>query len=202
MSENMANSLSSSQIPLSLFDTGGDDRKERATQMSKDFLFTWKVRIADYQQQVREGKTVEQPTLFDLPKTTWHTADEIEPFSLPRHPSDFYRRPDIEPPDDSNQGCLYFQIDHVSNIVLYVGETKLSARRRWLGSHDCKDYVLNYIELHRRYDLDVAVNASFWYHVPPTKKILQQWERELIYKWRPPFNQEMWQFYGQPFGKL
>ncbi|BBH38431.1 hypothetical protein myaer102_09290 [Microcystis viridis NIES-102] len=93
---------------------------------------------------MREGKTaIEQPTLFDLPQTTWHTADEIDPFSLPRHPSDFYRRPDIEPPDDSNQGCLYFQIDHVSNIVLYVGETKLSARRRWLGSHDCKDYVLN-----------------------------------------------------------
>nr|WP_159293099.1 GIY-YIG nuclease family protein [Microcystis aeruginosa] len=188
---------------MSLFVTGGDDRREKATQMSEDFLFAWKERIADYQQQVREGKTaIEQPTLFDLPQTTWHTADEIDPFSLPRHPSDFYRRPDIEPPDDSNQGCLYFQIDHVSNIVLYVGETKLSARRRWLGSHDCKDYVLNYIELHRRYDLDVAVNASFWYHVPPQKKILQQWERELIFKWRPPFNKEMWEFYGQPFGKL
>nr|NCR42761.1 hypothetical protein [Microcystis aeruginosa W13-11] len=131
MSENMANSLSSSQIPLNLFVAGRDDRRKRATQMSKDFLRAWKARIADYQQQVREGKTaIEQPTLFDLPKTTWHTADEIDPFSLPRHPSDLYRRPDIE--DDSNQGCLYFQIDHASNIVLYVGETKLSARQRWL----------------------------------------------------------------------
>jgi hypothetical protein len=190
---------------LNLFDTGRGDRVgKEACPMSEDFLLAWKVRIADYQRDVREGKTaIEQPTLFELPKTTWHTADEIDPFSLPRHPSDFYRRPaTVEPPDDSNQGCLYFQIDHASDIVLYIGETKLSARQRWLGSHDCKDYVLNYIELHRRYDLDVIVNASFWYHVPPQKKILQQWERELIYKWRPPFNKEMWQFYGQPFKRV
>ncbi|GCL56780.1 hypothetical protein NIES3806_41490 [Microcystis aeruginosa NIES-3806] len=70
---------------LSLFVTGGDDRREKATQMSEDFLLAWKERIADYQRQVREGKTaIEQPTLFDLPQTTWHTADEIDPFSLPK----------------------------------------------------------------------------------------------------------------------
>ncbi len=38
MSDNMANSFSSSQIPLSLFVAGGDYRREKATQMSEDFL--------------------------------------------------------------------------------------------------------------------------------------------------------------------
>jgi hypothetical protein len=59
---------------------------------------------------------------------------------------------------------------------------------------------LQYIEMHRRYDLDVNVVSAFWQLVP-SKKILQQWERELILKWRSPFNKECWQWWGQPFGK-
>jgi hypothetical protein len=54
--------------------------------------------------------------------------------------------------------------------------------------------------MHRRYDLDVKVVSAFWQLVP-SKKILQQWERELILKWRSPFNKECWQWWGQPFGK-
>ncbi|WP_332867509.1 GIY-YIG nuclease family protein [Pannus brasiliensis] len=171
--------------------------------MSKDFLIAWKSRIADYQKGVREGKgAIEQASLFALPKTTWHTADEIEPFALKRYPSDFYDLPPrcFESLDEG--GCIYFQIDHAAGIILYIGETKLNARQRWVGRHYCKDYVLHYIELHRRYDLDVAISASFWYHVPPEKKILREWESELIHKWRSPFNREMWEFYGQPFQKI
>jgi hypothetical protein len=173
--------------------------------MSKDFLLAWKSRIAEYQKGVREGRgSIAQPSLFELPKTTWHTADEIDPFALKRCPSDFYDMPPrhFELPDDTNQGCIYFQIDHAAGIVLYIGETKQHARQRWVGQHYCKGYVLNYIDLHRRYDLDVAVSSAFWYHVPPKKKILLEWEHELIHKWRSPFNREMWEFYGQPFQKI
>ncbi|NJL84371.1 MAG: hypothetical protein HC890_18220 [Chloroflexaceae bacterium] len=85
--------------------------------------------------------------------------------------------------------------------MLYVGETKLSATQRWQGVHDCKDYIFHYIELHRRYQLPVTVGAAFWPHLPPRKKLLQQWERALIYRWRSPFNKESWHYWGQPFSK-
>lgn len=92
-------------------------------------------------------------------------------------------------------------IDNAVPLLLYVGETKLSAHQRWTGTHDCKGYTMRYIEAHRRFELEVAVCAAFWVHVPSDKKILRQWERELIYKWCPPFNREMWEKFGQPFRK-
>jgi hypothetical protein len=173
--------------------------------MSKDSLLAWKTRIAEYQRGVREGRgAIEQPALFDLPKTTWHTADEIDPLGLKRYPWDFYDQPvrQVEPPDDSNRGCLYFQIDHEADIVLYIGETKLGARDRWLGTHYCKEYIKSYLQLHHDLGTQAYVCAAFWYHVPPKKKILLEWERELIYKWRSPFNKEMWEIYGQPFKRI
>ena len=100
-----------------------------------------------------------------------------------------------------NQGCLYFILDRRWPILLYVGETKLTADQRWQGTHDCKDYILNYIELHRRHELEVEVVSVFWPHLPPDKKILQTWEKQLILKWRSPFNKECWRWWGQPFGK-
>jgi GIY-YIG catalytic domain len=119
------------------------------------------------------------------------------------HPADFYRLPQYpEPIDGTNTGCIYFIIDRTLPILLYIGETKLTAHQRWLGTHYCKDYVMGYIEMHRRYKLDVAVCSAFWQHVPPDKKVLRQWERELILKWCPVFNKEMWQKFGQPFGRL
>lgn len=87
-------------------------------------------------------------------------------------------------------------------IVLYIGETRLSARARWIGAHDCKDYLMNYVELHRKYQLEVAPGSAFWHHVPPDKPLLRQWEKELILRWKPPFNRECWTIWGgQPFGK-
>jgi hypothetical protein len=173
--------------------------------MSKYSLLAWKARIAEYQRGVREGRgAIEQPALFDLPKTTWHTADEIDPLGLKRYPWDFYDLPvrQVEPPDDSNRGCLYFQIDHEADIVLYIGETKLGARDRWIGTHYCKEYIKSYLQLHHDLGTRAYVCAAFWYHVPPKKKILLEWERELIYKWRSPFNKEMWEIYGQPFKRV
>ncbi len=112
--------------------------------------------------------------------------------------------------DNIDTGCIYFVIDpfgirvaaRTLPILLYVGETKLTAVKRWKGVHYIKDYSLKYIELHRRYDLEEAIVSAFWHRVPSNKKILRQWEKELIFKWRSPFNRECWQWYGQPFGKL
>jgi hypothetical protein len=52
-------------------------------------------------------------------------------------------------------------------------------------------------------DLEAKVKAYLedWYDVPADKKGLREWERELIYKWQSPFNKEMWDVWGQPFGK-
>ena len=73
---------------------------------------------------------------------------------------------------------------------MYVGETHRTPKQRWM-SHDCRSYIGNYIELHRRYSLDVAVGIVFWYGAPANRKQRLQLESEFIYKWRSPFNKEL-----------
>jgi hypothetical protein len=51
--------------------------------------------------------------------------------------------------------CIYFIIDNALPLLLYVGETMQTAKQRWNGTHDCKDYAMNYVELHRKHDLEV-----------------------------------------------
>ncbi|MDV3002509.1 MAG: hypothetical protein N5P05_004164 (plasmid) [Chroococcopsis gigantea SAG 12.99] len=183
---------------LSLFDDRPSQNRTESLQMDADALARWKERIGNHQRKTRQAKPPQQGTLFALPRTAWETPDELDPFSLRQHPADFYRHPPI---DTDCNGCIYFVIDRLSEIILYIGETKLSARQRWWGEHYAKGYTMSYIELHRKYKLDVAVCSAFWVNVPPDKKILLQWERELIFKWRSPFNREMWEVYGQPFQK-
>ena len=127
----------------------------------------------------------------------------IKPFELPIHNCLFWRMPEpkYQFADCSNNGYLYFIIDNTLPILLYCGETKLTANQRWSGVHDCKDYIRNYIQLHRIHNLDVGVVSAFWEHIPPQKKILLKWERELIIKYRSPFNKESWKYWGQPFQK-
>ena len=72
----------------------------------------------------------------------------------------------------------------------------------WNGTHDCKDYVMNYIELHRKYDLDTKVCSAFWYDTPENRTGRLKLERELILRWQSPFNKENWHRYGKPFGKI
>jgi hypothetical protein len=189
---------------LSLFDESRPYRVSRPENlvMDREALIRWKQRIFKYQQSVRNSKQPEQSVLFDIAPQTWHTPSEIDPFSLRQYPADFYRKPEPpEPLDDSNQGCIYFIIDRCLPILLYIGESKLSAHQRWSGVHDAKDYLMRYIELHRHYEIEVQPGSAFWYHVPPQKKILREWERELIYRFRSPFNSEMWEVWGRPFGK-
>jgi hypothetical protein len=187
---------------LSLFDESRLYRVPRSETlvMDRDDLIRWKQRIFEYQQSVRNSKQPEQSVLFDIARQTWHSPSEIDPFTLRQYPADFYRMPrPAEPLDDTNQGCIYFIIDRYLPILLYIGETKLSVHQRWSGVHDAKDYLMRYIELHRQYELDVQPGSAFWYHVPPKKQVLREWERELIYRWRSPFNKECVQWYGKPF---
>ena len=103
--------------------------------------------------------------------------------------------------DETKKGCLYFIIDNTLPILLYSGQTKMTANQRWKGVHDCKDYIRNYLQLHRIHKVDVEVVFAFWEHIPPEKKVLLEWERELILKYRSPFNKENWKYWGQPFQK-
>ena len=190
---------------LSLFEDSNRSRRrprQESLVMDKDALIKWKQRIFKYQQKVREQEPPQQMALIDLPQKTWHTPDEIDPFSLRLHTHRFWELPEFpEPPCDLNQGFLYFIIDRNLPIILYVGETKLSVNQRWEGTHDCKEYMMSYIEMHRRYDLEVLLCAAFWGAIPPDKKILREWEKELILRWKSPFNKEMWDTWGQPFKK-
>jgi hypothetical protein len=134
---------------LSLFDASGSYFVPRSPKliMDKTALLQWKERILNYQQQVKITKATQQQTLFDLPKNTWHSPDEINPFSLTLHSSLFWRQSETAfGLENNHQGCLYFVIDNTLPLLLYVGETKLTANKRWKGTHDCKNYILQYKE--------------------------------------------------------
>ena len=187
---------------LSLFDAPSPYQVPRtaALTLDADALMRWKQRVHDYQQALRYQSAPQQQTLFETSPSSWHQPEEIDPFTLAPHSALFWRQ---TPQDTVNaqQGCLYFILDRQLPLLLYVGETKLTANQRWRGTHDCKTYLFRYVELHRRYGQSVAVVSAFWHHLPNQKKVLQRWERDLILKWRPPFNKECWQWWGQPFGK-
>ena len=87
-------------------------------------------------------------------------------------------------------------------LILYIGETQNTPKARWNGTHDAKDYVSNYIELHRKYKLDVRVCSAFWYDTPADRKARLKLESELIHRFYSPFNKESWHRWGQPFGKI
>lgn len=161
---------------LNLFDTNSSSltpRKESLI-MDSEALIKWKQRIFKYQNQVINSQPPQQQTLFEMPKNSWHTVEDIKPFELPIHNCLFWRMPEpkYQFDDENNKGCLYFIIDNTLPILLYCGETQKTAAQRWKGVHDCKNYIENYIQLHRIHKLDVAVVSAFWEHIPPDKKVL------------------------------
>jgi hypothetical protein len=168
--------------------------KQETLVMDAQALVRWKSQIYDYQQWVKESKPAQQTALFEVAPAHCE-PDRIDPFALRLQPLEFYRLPDRD-----SAACLYFVIDNTLPILLYVGETKNTPLQRWKGVHDAKDYIANYISLHRQYGLNVAVVTAFWWDVPAKTRARQQLELALIQKWRSPFNRESWQWYGQPFG--
>ena len=129
--------------------------------MSSQALQSWKKRILEHQQFERDPQA-QQGTLFELPPKPGG-LDNIDPFTLELHNLSFCDCPDL-----GDRTCLYFVIDKFP-LLLYVGETERTPKQRWM-SHDCNGYIQNYIELHRRYSLDVAVGIAFWYAAPLNRK--------------------------------
>jgi hypothetical protein len=167
-------------------------RRAEALVMSQDALVRWKAQILDYQQRVRETKPVQQTALFDLAPAHCD-PDIIDPFTLHLQPMAFYRMP-----DDFGQAALYFVIDSVALLLLYVGETcqRNNCRK---NTHDCKDYISSYQDLHYRYQMQTAVNIGFSWDAPVERKARQTLEQAMIQKFKSPFNKENWERWGQPF---
>ena len=38
-----------------------------------------------------------------------------------------------------------------------------TAKQRWNSTHNCQDYMMNYVELHRKHNLEVKMCSAFWY---------------------------------------
>ena len=195
---NYSNYRSSSQPKqLSLFEPSANYQVNKKAQqpdlvMSENFLNKWKKSIYDYQQNQRNNDL--QQTDLITKNTSNSEHESFDPFSIETHTDQFYDLPDY----NLSESCLYFILDTHHSLLLYVGETKRSPHQRWIN-HDCKSYIQHYIELHRQYDLPVLVRSAFWWSVPESRKLRQKLEKELILKWRSPFNKESWQWWGQPF---
>jgi hypothetical protein len=158
-------------------------------------LKKWKDSIAKYQNELRQGHSFQQGELFDLTSLqTSVLADGIDPFSLRLHNFFFFDR-DSEIGSDS---CLYFVIDTLAQLLLYVGQTH-KADRRWSSYHDCKRYVENYKQLHFTHGLAEGISTAFYWEVPPDAQLRQKLELSLILRWKPPFNKENWQLWSTPF---
>lgn len=161
--------------------------------MSAEALLQWKQRIFEHQQSAKVEQS-QQGTLFEIAANPYD-SNEINPFGL-----QFQNLSCLELPDPGDRTCLYFVVDNTLPLLLYVGETELMPKQRWVN-HYCNRYILHYIELHRRYSLDVAVGIAFWYGAHSDRKQRLKLESELIQKWKSPFNKECWVRWGQPCGK-
>ena len=182
---------------LKLFEVRTPYRVERPQKlMSKEALQAWKTKVFTYQRRTLATKPVEQTSLFD-PPVSHCDSNSINPFQLKLHSSTFYRQN-----KHGEKTCIYFVIDNFLPLLLYVGETMQTAKQRWNGVHDCRDYIMNYIELHRKYDLEVKVCSAFWYDTPENRAARLKLERKLILRWQSPFNKENWCKFGRPFGKI
>ena len=134
---------------LNLFEVRPAYRVEQPKELiSKEALIKWKSQIFNHQQRTLNIPAPQQTSLFGAPQAHIK-SDLINPFKLKLHSSEFYRMPEI-----GDAICIYFIIDNTLPLLLYVGETKQTAKQRWNGTHDCRDYISNYIELHRKYKLE------------------------------------------------
>ncbi|MFK8181816.1 MAG: GIY-YIG nuclease family protein [Phormidesmis sp.] len=160
-------------------------------------LDAWKQRIIRFQTQLREAPTPQQGTLFATSEPANNPATTLDPFSLRRQNTEFWRWQF----DDVGVAAMYFVIDYAlpdTPLLLYVGET-VKSNQRWKGVHDCKRYLTNYRQSHYENGLDSELAIAFWPNAPADRKERQQLEGQLIYKWRSPFNKENWRYWNTPF---
>lgn len=187
----------SNSSQLSLFDNQSSyqvktTKLQPEFTMSLAYLNKWKSNIYKYQQK---SANIEVKQVNLLEQNSDNLALElINPFTLKTHTDQFYNLPQY----GNSENCLYFILDTHLPILLYIGETKLSPQQRWIN-HDCKSYINSYITLHRKYNLTVTIRSAFYWGVSPDRVTRQKLEKELILRWRAPFNKESWQWWGQPF---
>ncbi|WP_019499368.1 GIY-YIG nuclease family protein [Pseudanabaena sp. PCC 6802] len=168
-------------------------------EMDRSRLEKWKVSIAEYQHGVRQGQCTKQGELFDLVAPTYLSSmpsPEIDPFCLRLHNFFFFDRPS----DIGSDSCLYFAIDTLAQIILYIGQT-CKVDRRWSNQHDCKRYVDNYKQLHFTHGMPEAIAIAFYWEVPQDDRLRRQLELNEILKWRSPFNKENWALWSAPFAQ-
>lgn len=161
--------------------------------MSLTVLTDWKQRVFEYQQQVRQTLSPQQPGLFDLFLET-PDPDSIDPYQLRQQNTEFWQWKH----DDTGTAAYYFVIDYELPILLYIGETAKS-NQRWKGKHDCKDYLLSYRQIHHQYQVATALGTAFFTQAPTQAKPRRKLESALIYKWRSPFNKENCSYWNTPF---
>jgi hypothetical protein len=166
-------------------------------ELSPEALQQWKQRVLNFQSDVIVGGPVSQGNLFGDLAGIALNGDSLNPLELPRQNTQFWRWK----AEDAGVSSLYFVFDYGttgSPLLLYTGETGKS-NQRWKGEHGCKHYLLNYQQAHYHYSLPTEIGIAFWQDAPVQAKPRQQLERDLILKWRSPFNKENWTFWGTPF---
>ena len=128
-------SLECEMKQLNLFDYNPDVliSKQPTLKMSKDALEQWKGKIFQHQQQIltQESSKPQQLTLFDLDShSTRFNANNINPFSLTLHNSEFYEH---KPKQHDDSNCIYFIIDNNLPLLLYIGESQNSPTKRFFS---------------------------------------------------------------------
>ncbi|WP_198288460.1 hypothetical protein [Chamaesiphon minutus] len=91
--------------------------------MSKDFLIEWKSRLVTYQQQTWNNPTSQQTSLFEVSPNLFD-PDRVDPFGLLYQPFEFYRLS-----EDGQANCIYFVVDLMQPLLLYVGETQQTPKK-------------------------------------------------------------------------
>lgn len=169
-------------------------------------LESWKQRIISFQVKLQQAPPVQQGSLFEGAIAPKKTASAIDPFTLRRQNTEFWRWQF----DDVGVAAMYFVIDYAAThetksqpLLLYVGET-VKSNQRWKGVHDCKRYLTNYRQSHYENGIESKIGIAFWPFAPDERRSRQKLESDLIYRWRSPFNKENWRFWNTPFvsGKL
>jgi hypothetical protein len=187
------NSLFSAKDLAGSYTTG----RKPHLELSPEALQGWKQRVLTFQSDVIVGEPVSQGNLFGDMLGIALNADSFNPLELPRQNTQFWRWK----AEDAGVSSIYFVFDYGtggSPLLLYTGET-VKSNQRWKGEHGCKHYLLNYQQAHYHYSLPTEIGIAFWQDAPVQTKARQQLERDLILKWRSPFNKENWAFWGTPF---
>ena len=170
-------------------------KRSRNNALSESELQHWKSQILNYQNKTRTSLPIEQTTLFYLP-SSHYDFDKIDPLMLELKSIALYQKLINYP----KKSCLYFVVDSVANIILYLGVILRSGKSRQ-KEHGFKEYIESYQSSHQEYGLQTAIKIGYMSDIPQRKEAIQELKLYLIYKWRSPFNQENWTKWGQPFGK-